>query len=215
MFTGIIEDVGSIADIRKSGGKWEFCIKTYLSDGGLHEGDSIAVDGVCLTATRLEKGIFYADASLETLNLTTLKDRKSGDPVNIERALASDGRFGGHFVMGHVDGIGTIKNIKTAGDSTRIEIEIPHDLSRYIVKKGSITVDGISLTVNEQHDNMFAVNIIPFTSSKAIIGKKRMYDKVNIETDIIGKYIESFMEKADKKGISMGFLYEQGFIKGE
>jgi len=168
-----------------------------------------------LTATRLEKGIFYADASLETLNLTTLKDRKSGDPVNIERALASDGRFGGHFVMGHVDGIGTIKNIKTAGDSTRIEIEIPHDLSRYIVKKGSITVDGISLTVNEQHDNMFAVNIIPFTSSKAIIGKKRMYDKVNIETDIIGKYIESFMEKADKKGISMGFLYEQGFIKGE
>lgn len=215
MFTGIIEDVGFIADIRKSGGKWEFCIKTYLSDQGIYEGDSIAVDGVCLTATRLERGTFYADASLETLNLTTLKNKKSGDPVNIERAMASDGRFGGHFVMGHVDGIGTIKNIKTAGDSIRIEIEIPQDLSRYIVKKGSITIDGISLTVNEQHDNMVVVNIIPFTSLKATIGKKRMYDKVNIETDIIGKYIERFMEKPDRKGISMGFLYEQGFIKGE
>jgi riboflavin synthase len=215
MFTGIIEDIGLISDIRKSGGKWEFCIKTAIGDRGIHEGDSIAIDGVCLTATRLEKGIFYADASLETLSLTTLKDKKTGSRVNIERAMASDGRFGGHFVMGHVDGIGTITNIGKAGDSIRIEVEIPSDLSRYIVKKGSIAINGISLTVNEQRDNMFTVNVIPFTASKTTIGEKRMGDKVNIETDIIGKYIESFMDKSSKQGITRNFLYEQGFIKGE
>jgi len=215
MFTGIIEDIGSISDIRKSGGKWEFCIKTHLGDQGIHEGDSIAIDGVCLTATRLEKGIFFADASLETLSLTTLKDKKTGNRVNIERAMASDGRFGGHFVMGHVDGIGTITDIKKAGDSIRLEVEISPGLSRYIVKKGSVAIDGISLTVNEQHDKMFSVNIIPFTSSKSTIGEKKMRDRVNIETDIIGKYIESFMDKADKKGINMNFLYEYGFVKGE
>ncbi|MCX5806663.1 MAG: riboflavin synthase [Proteobacteria bacterium] len=214
MFTGIIEDIGSISDIRKSGGKWEFCIKTNISDRGIHEGDSIAIDGVCLTATRLEKGMFYADASLETLSLTTLKDKKTGSRVNIERAMASDGRFGGHFVMGHVDGIGTITSISKAGDSIKIEVEIPSDLSRYIVKKGSVAINGISLTVNEQHDNMFIVNVIPFTVSKTTIGEKRMSDKVNIETDIIGKYIESFIDKSSKKGVTMGFLYEQGFIKG-
>jgi riboflavin synthase len=214
MFTGIIEDIGSISDIRKSGGKWEFCIKTNIGDRGIHEGDSIAIDGVCLTVTRLEKGMFYADASLETLSLTTLKDKKTGSRVNIERAMASDGRFGGHFVMGHVDGIGTITSISKAGDSIKIEVEIPSDLSRYIVKKGSVAINGISLTVNEQHDNMFIVNVIPFTVSKTTIGEKRMSDKVNIETDIIGKYIESFINKSSKKGVTMNFLYEQGFIKG-
>jgi riboflavin synthase len=215
MFTGIIEDIGLISDIRKSGGKWEFCVKTVLSDRSIHEGDSIAIDGVCLTATRIEKGMFYADASLETLSLTTLKDKKTGSRVNIERAMASEGRFGGHFVMGHVDGIGTITNISKAGDSIRIEIEIPPDLSRYIVKKGSIAINGISLTVNEQRDNIFTVNVIPFTMSKTTIGEKKLSDKVNIETDIIGKYIESFMDKSSKKGITMNLLYEQGFIKGE
>jgi riboflavin synthase len=215
MFTGIIEDIGLISDIRKSGGKWEFCIKTVFGDRDIHEGDSIAIDGVCLTVTRLEKGMFYADASLETLTLTTLKDKKTGSRVNIERATASDGRFGGHFVMGHVDGIGTIKNISKAGDSIKIEVEIPSDLSRYIVKKGSIAINGISLTVNEQRGNIFSVNVIPFTASKTTIGEKNMSDKVNIETDIIGKYIESFMEKFSKKGITMNFLHEQGFIKGE
>lgn len=215
MFTGIIEDIGSISEIRKSGGKWEFCIKTVFGDRSIHEGDSIAIDGVCLTVTRFEKGMFYADASLETLSLTTLKDKKTGSKVNIERAMPPDGRFGGHFVMGHVDGIGTITNISKAGDSIRIEVEIPSDLSRYIVKKGSIAINGISLTVNEQRGNMFTVNVIPFTVSKTTIGEKNISDKVNIETDIIGKYIESFMDKSNKKGITMNFLYEQGFIKGE
>ncbi|MCX5812189.1 MAG: riboflavin synthase [Proteobacteria bacterium] len=215
MFTGIIEDIGSISDIRKSGGKWEFCIKTVFGDQGIHEGDSIAIDGVCLTATSLKKDMFYADASLETLSLTTLKDKKTGSRVNIERAMASDGRFGGHFVMGHVDGIGTITNISKEGDSIRLEVEIPSDLSRYIVRKGSVAINGISLTVNEQRGNIFSVNIIPFTVSKTTIGEINVHNKVNIETDIIGKYIESFVDKVSKKGITMNFLYEQGFIKGE
>jgi riboflavin synthase len=215
MFTGIIEDIGLISDIRKSGGKWEFCIKTVFGGRGINEGDSIAVDGVCLTVTKLAKDMFYADASLETLSLTTLKDKKTGSRVNIERAMASDGRFGGHFVMGHVDGIGTITNISKEGDSIRLEVEIPPDLSRYIVRKGSIAINGISLTVNEQRGNMFSVNIIPFTVSKSTIGEINVRNKVNIETDIIGKYIESFVDKVSKKEITMNLLYEQGFIKGE
>jgi riboflavin synthase len=213
MFTGIIEDVGTISDIRKLGGKWEFHVRTNLTPLGIEEGDSVAIDGVCLTATGLMKDGFYADASLETLNVTTLKEKKAGEPVNVERAMRADGRFGGHMVMGHVDGIGIIKGMKKAGDSTRIDVEVPAAVSRYIVRKGSITIDGISLTVNEQHDNMFTVNIIPFTTSRTTLSEKKPRDKVNIETDIVGRYIERFMEK--DKGMDLHFLYEHGYIKGE
>ena len=152
---------------------------------------------------------------METLNLTTLKDKRTGDKVNIEMAMASDGRFGGHFVTGHVDGVGTIRNIVKEADSIKLTVEVHPDLSRYIVKKGSVAIDGISLTVNEQRDNIFTVNIIPYTASRTTIGEKNLRDKVNIETDIIGKYIESFIEKGSKKGITMGFLYEHGFVKGD
>lgn len=215
MFTGIIEDTGTIDNISKLSGKWELCIKTVLLGQDIREGDSISVDGVCLTVTRLEGAVFYADASAETLNLTTLRDKKTGSRVNIERALKSDGRFGGHFVMGHVDGVGTIVNINKEGDSIRLEVEAPPDLSRYIVRKGSVALDGISLTVNEQRDNLFTVNIIPYTAYKTTIGEKGLRDKLNIETDIIGKYIESFMVQSKKKEITMNFLYEHGFVKGE
>jgi riboflavin synthase len=215
MFTGIIEDVGTIAAIGKASGKWEFSIRTVLATQGVREGDSIAVDGVCLTVTKFDGATFYADASLETLNLTTLKEKKAGRKVNIERAMKSDGRFGGHFVMGHVDGVGTIVNSRREGDSTRLEVEVPVDVSRYIVKKGSVAIDGISLTVNEQHGNMFTVNIIPYTASKTTIGAKNLRDKVNIETDIVGRYIESFMSRSRGEGVTMNFLYEHGFTERE
>jgi riboflavin synthase len=215
MFTGIIEDVGTIADIGKGSGKWEFSIRTTLAGQDIREGDSISVDGVCLTVTRLNGGTFSADASLETLNLTTLKEKKTGSRVNIERAMKSDGRFGGHFVMGHVDGVGTIANRRREGDSTRLEVEVPADVSRYIVRKGSIAIDGISLTVNEQHGNIFAVNIIPYTTSKTTLGEKNLRDKVNIETDIVGRYVESFMSRGKKEGVTMEFLYEHGFTERE
>jgi riboflavin synthase len=215
MFTGIIEDVGRIEGIRKVAGKWEFHVRTGLSPQDIREGDSVAIDGVCLTATRLAGDGFYADASLETLGATTLKDKRTGDPVNMERAMRADGRFGGHIVMGHVDGVGVIKEIKRAGDSLRFEIETEPDVSRYIVRKGSVTLDGVSLTVNERNDNLFTVNIIPFTASKTTISRKKPRDKMNIETDIIGKYIDSLMTGSRGQGVDTRFLYEHGYVKGD
>ncbi|MCX8022380.1 MAG: riboflavin synthase [Syntrophorhabdaceae bacterium] len=215
MFTGIIEDIGIVEDIRKSSGKWEFRIKTVLAKSGIREGDSVAIDGVCLTSTRIGNGYFFADASLETLNLTTLREKKAMDRVNIERAMEPSGRFGGHFVMGHVDGLGVIKSIRPSGDSLFFEVEVPEELTRYIVKKGSIAIDGISLTVNEQHGNIFTVNIIPYTASRTTIGDKNPGDKVNIETDIIGKYVERFISVRSERGITKEFLSKYGFLKGD
>jgi riboflavin synthase len=215
MFTGIIEDIGSILSIKKSSGKWEFSIKTVLAKAGIREGDSVSIDGVCLTATSIMGDGFIADASLETLRVTTLAEKKTSARVNIERAMGADGRFGGHFVMGHVDCVGTIVDKKKAGDSVRLSIEIPLDFTRYIVKKGSVAIDGISLTVNEQRHTIFTVNIIPFTTSKTTLGEKNPKDKVNIETDIIGKYIESFLIKDKKKGVDLDFLYKHGYVRGD
>lgn len=215
MFTGIIEDIGTLISINKMGEKWEFSVKTSISPHDIKEGDSISIDGVCLTVIRIAKDVLYVDASLETLNLTTLKEKKAGNRVNIERAIKSDSRFGGHIVMGHVDGVGTIVDIKKSGDSVKLEIRLPADISKYIVKKGSVAIDGISLTVNEQSDNTFTVNIIPYTLSKTTLSKKTLRDKVNIETDIIGKYVESFISKSKHKGIDLDFLYKYGYIKGE
>ena len=215
MFTGIIEDIGSILSIRKSSGKWEFSIKTVLAKAGIREGDSVSIDGVCLTATTIMGDGFVADASLETLRVTTLAEKKTGARVNIERAMGTDGRFGGHFVMGHVDCVGTIADKKRAGDSVRLSVEIPLDFTRYIVEKGSVAIDGISLTVNEQRHTIFTVNIIPFTTSKTTLGEKIPKDKVNIETDIIGKYIESFLIKDKNKGVDLDFLYKHGYVRGD
>lgn len=215
MFTGIIEDIGTIANINKMGGRWELSLKTALPPVTIKEGDSISVDGVCLTATKISGNIFTVDASLETLNLTTLKDKKGGQRVNLERAMSADGRFGGHLVTGHIDGIGTIVDIRKEGDSTRLTIEVPPALAGYIVRKGSVAIDGISLTVNEQRDNTFTVNIIPYTVSQTTIADKNLRDSINIETDIIGKYVENFLAKDKGKGIDKDFLYRHGFIGGE
>jgi riboflavin synthase len=214
MFTGIIEDVGSVAGINKMSGRWEFSIRTGISLAEIHPGDSIAVDGVCLTVTRLGADTFYADASLETLGVTALGGRAVNDPVNLERAMRVDSRFGGHIVMGHVDAIGVIEAIKKAGDSIQYRIGVPKETSRYIVQKGSVTVDGISLTANEQSDTTFTVNVIPYTASKATIGLKVLGDKVNIETDILGRYVEKFLTADGKSGVDLDFLYTHGYIRG-
>jgi riboflavin synthase len=214
MFTGIIEDVGSIAGIRKLPGRWEFVVRTGLDCREIREGDSIAVDGVCLTAVRIEEDTFAADASLETLTVTTLKDKSTLDRVNLERAMQADSRFGGHMVMGHVDAIGRVADIRESGDSIRMEIEIPKEISPYVVKKGSVAVDGISLTVNDQRDNRFALNIIPFSSSKTTIGHKKLGDQVNVETDIVARYVEKFVNVEHNQGLDLDFLYRYGYIKG-
>jgi riboflavin synthase len=215
MFTGIIEDVGSIANINKMAGRWEISLKTALQPATIREGDSICVDGVCLTVTKLSGNIFFVDVSLETLQHTTLKDKRTGQNVNLERAMGAESRFGGHFVTGHIDGVGSIVEKRKEGDSVKLIIEVSPSLSRYIVGKGSITIDGISLTVNEQRDITFTVNIIPYTVSRTTIGEKNMRDAINIETDIIGKYVESFLTKDKSKSIDRDFLYRHGYIKGE
>jgi riboflavin synthase len=214
MFTGIVEDVGTIAGIVKFEGRWELAIRTALEPASIHDGDSICVDGVCLTVIRVENDTFGADASLETLGLTTLRDKATGDRVNLERAMRVDSRFGGHMVLGHVDGIGKIAAIGAAGDSMRIEIEVPRELARYIVKKGSVAIDGISLTVNDQRDNRFTLNVIPHSFAKTTIGSKNPGDQVNVEIDIIGRYVERFVKGEAKTGLDLDFLYEYGYIKG-
>jgi riboflavin synthase len=214
MFTGIVEDVGTIAAIRRFEGRWEIVIRTGLDPASFHEGDSVAVDGVCLTATRVENDTFGADASLETLSLTTLRDKAPNERVNLERAMRADSRFGGHMVLGHVDGIGRVASVGSAGDSIRIEIEVSRELARYIVKKGSIAVDGISLTVNDHRDNRFVLNVIPHSSIKTTISSKNPGDQVNVETDIIGRYVERFVRGEVKSGLDLDFLYEYGYIKG-
>jgi riboflavin synthase len=214
MFTGIIEDVGSISAIRKLTGRWEFVITTGLDPKGIHEGDSIAVDGVCLTVTSLDGSTFVADASLETLNVTTLKHKSPRQFVNIEQAMGVDGRFGGHMVMGHIDAIGVISRMGSSGDSINLEIEIPRDVAKYIVKKGSVTIDGISLTVNDQRDNRFTLNVIPFSSSRTTLGSKNIGDQVNVETDIVARYIEKFVKPEEPQGMDLDFFYKYGYFKG-
>ena len=189
-------------------------VKTNLSIAGIKEGDSISVDGVCLTATKLSGNIFTADASLETLRLTSLKEKKTGQHVNLERAMSADGRFGGHLVTGHIDGTGVVVKRTKEGDSEQFVIEVSPEISSNIVKKGSIAIDGISLTVNDRHDNTFTVNIIPYTVSRTTIGEKNLRDVVNIETDIIGKYVEHFLRRRNGD-IDKEFLSRYGFIKGE
>jgi riboflavin synthase len=214
MFTGIVETTGVLESVTRLTGKWEFRVHSPAFAGGIGEGDSIAVDGVCLTATRIDRSSFTADASLETLKVTTLKEKRAGSKLNLERALKADGRLGGHLVMGHVDGVGRIVDLARAGDSVRITIEVPREISKYIVEKGSIAMDGISLTVNEQHDNKFTVNVIPYTLSETTLADKALGDFVNIETDIIGKYVERFVSKGAAGGIGLDFLAQHGYVKG-
>ncbi len=213
MFTGIIEDLGTIVAIDRMSGRWDFSVKTGLPLVEIHDGDSIAVDGVCLTVTSVQAEVFHADASLETLRVTTLADKVVNDRVNLERAMRVESRLGGHIVMGHVDGVGRIDAIKQAGDSAEYVISVPRELSRYIIRKGSVSLDGISLTVNDQHDTTFSVNIIPYTASKTTIGLKAPRHKVNIETDILGRYVEKFMTAERQNGIDLDFLYTHGYLK--
>ncbi len=213
MFTGIIEDIGTLAAIEKLSGRWIFSVRTGLPASEIREGDSIAVDGVCLTLLGVDKQLFRADASLETLNVTTLSSKAMNDRVNLERAMRTDSRLGGHIVMGHVDGIGRIETISKAGDSIGYTIRAPHELAKYVVRKGSVSLDGVSLTVNDQHDTTFTVNVIPYTAAHTTLGLKVPGDKINIETDILGRYVEKFLTADRENGIDLDFLYTHGYIK--
>lgn len=213
MFTGIIEEVGTVQTVQHAGNNSFIKVKAEKILEDIHIGDSIAVNGVCLTATSYDNGIFRADVMNETLKRSALGSLKSGSPVNLERAMSANGRFGGHIVSGHIDGTGTISAIKNDGIAIWYTINTVPKIMHYIIEKGSIAIDGISLTVAKVSENDFSVSIIPHTAQQTILSYKKVGDIVNLENDIVGKYIEKFTcpEKI-KNNISMNFLSENGFI---
>jgi riboflavin synthase len=193
MFTGIIEDQGIIIKIAKLAQAARLSIESKLPLQEFTLGDSIAVDGVCLTVTTLTDKEFIADVSPETLKRTTLGTKRQGSRVNLERALKLSDRLGGHLVTGHIDGIAVIKSITPVSNAKQIDFSAPGQILRGLVEKGSVAIDGISLTVNQCTDSGFNVMIIPFTASHTTLEQKKPGDKVNIENDLIGKYVEKFL----------------------
>ena len=193
MFTGIIEEVGSVRRVVSGSVSGEIAIKAKKVLENTKIGDSIAVNGVCLTVTRLTGDGFTADVMPETLRRTNLGKLKTGDSVDLERAMAADGRFGGHIVSGHIDGTGKIVSYKDEGNAVWVTIAAPAEILALIVEKGSIAIDGISLTVAAVSDSEFKVSIIPHTGSETILLKKRAGDEVNLENDIVGKYVQKLL----------------------
>jgi len=211
MFTGIVESMGIVKRTARRGEDVLLDISTTMGLGDVKVGDSVAVSGACLTVVEVADGSFSADVSAETLTKTTLRALKIGDSVNLEKALKLNSFLGGHFVLGHVDCVGDIREKRERSNSIILGVEIGEEQGRYIVQKGSVTVDGISLTVNKYEKNRFYVNIIPHTVRETTLGLKKAGDQVNVETDILGKYVEKFIHP--DSGIDTGFLSEHGFLK--
>ncbi len=197
MFTGIVEELGSVVAVEHlPGDAARLVVRGPLVTQDARPGDSIAVNGVCLTVVTLSEGTFGADVMAESLSRTSLGSLRPGDPVNVERPMAIGGRFGGHIVQGHVDGVGTIRARRPSEHWEVIEIDLPPELSRYVVEKGSITVDGVSLTVVEVADDpepRFSVSLIPTTLSVTTLGSRAVGEPVNLEVDVIAKYVERLM----------------------
>lgn len=212
MFTGIIEEVGKVESVTKGADSAIISIQATKVIDGTRPGDSIAVNGVCLTVTAIAKRGFAADVMHETLNRSTLGKLRPGRPVNLERAMAADGRFGGHIVAGHVDGVGTVTGIRADGNATWFTISASASVLRLIIEKGSIAVDGISLTVARLTAKDFSVSIIPHTTASTILPTLRVGDAVNLENDCIGKYVERLLSNTSQPTkITAGFLAEHGF----
>ena len=200
MFTGIVEEKGTVGHISLAGISGSIAIKARKVLEGTRIGDSIAVNGVCLTVVSLRPDGFTADVMAETIRRTSLGSCQPGDPVNLERAMAADGRFGGHIVAGHNDGVGTIRSAVPEGNAVWITIDAPPQILRYIVEKGSIAIDGISLTVAYVDESVFKVSVIPHTAAETTLLSKKAGDIVNLENDIVGKYIEKLMRPVSAYG---------------
>ena len=199
MFTGIIEEIGKVKAIMRHANsiKLTVAVKKILED--IHIGDSICTNGVCLTVTSFDDGSYTADVMPETMKRTDFNDLKINDLVNVERAMPANGRFGGHIVSGHIDGTGVISKMTRDDKAIRMKIETKPEILRYIVEKGSIAIDGISLTISEVNDFDFGVSIIEHTQEETVLTKKKIGDTVNLENDIIGKYIEKFVGNISAK----------------
>lgn len=218
MFTGIIQSVGRIESIEDKGGDARIWIETgQLDMSDVQLGDSIAMNGVCLTAIELRDNAYCADVSGETLSLTSLKQLTVGSRVNLEKALTLQTRLGGHLVSGHVDGLGKVLERYDDARSVRFVIEAPASLARYIAMKGSITVDGVSLTVNRVDGCAFELNIVPHTLKETIMGDYQQGSEVNLEVDLLARYLERLLlgdeAATPASGINAAFLAEHGFVK--
>lgn len=216
MFTGIIEEIGTISRIERQRVSSRLTIGAQVVLSDLKEGDSVAVNGVCLTATRIDSRSFTADVMHETLDRSSLGGLGVGSPVNLERAMAANGRFGGHIVSGHIDATGTIRRIWKDGNAIWFTIAAGPAVLRYVVEKGSIAIDGVSLTVARREADSFSISMIPHTAEKTILPKKNTGSLVNLEADIIGKYVEQLMkekesEQTPSSGITREFLLRNGF----
>ena len=214
MFTGIIEEVGTVSRVRRGRHSAVLEIQARSVLEGTRTGDSIAVSGVCLTVTSLPPGGFTADVMHETLNRSALASLTAGSRVNLERAMPADGRFGGHIVAGHVDGVGTIQRIRRDDNAVWYTISAPPEVLRYVVEKGSIAIDGISLTVAAVTERDFSVSVIPHTAAHTTLSDRREGDAVNLETDIVGKYVEKLLRPAPEErsgGLTREFLARYGY----
>jgi len=211
MFTGIVEEMGNVKALRRDAGAARLTISASTVLGGTAFGDSINVNGVCLTVVEKTNTEFSADVAQETLKVTNLGDLRVGQKVNLERALQLSARIGGHLVTGHVDAVGRIREKRQESNSWRIFIEAPEAALRYVIKKGSIAVDGISLTVAEVEKSFFSIAMIPHTAKLTTLGIKAGGDSVNLETDIIGKYIERLLSGRVEGGVNLELLKKTGF----
>lgn len=216
MFTGIVEETGTLRSLSRGSKSCVIHVQcsTVLEDTRI--GDSIAVNGICLTVTSMESGGFTADVMNETLSRSSLAQTRPGDPVNLERAMAANGRFGGHIVSGHIDGTGIIREIRDDDNAVWYTVEAPPEILRYVVEKGSIAIDGISLTVARVDDRSFQVSVIPHTRAVTALSSRRVGSPVNLENDIVGKYVEKLMQPAPSEsgpasGITMEFLAHHGY----
>lgn len=212
MFTGIIEELGVINRIEKSRDPRLFTIKSKKITVDLKKGDSVSVNGACLTVIDVKKDAFSVEVIEETLKRTTLDDLRPGDKVNLEGALKAGAKISGHFMTGHVDGTGTIFSKKEESGAVLIEVAAEKDLLDGIVQKGSIAVDGISLTIAEIKPSSFTVYIIPHTAKMTTLGFKKAGDKVNLEVDMLGKFVQKFLQRDKPSDITEEFLREKGFI---
>ncbi len=213
MFTGLIEELGVVKGLKQRGNLIELSIEAEKVVEDLKIGDSIAINGACLTVIGIKSKLFSVDVSGETLEKTTLSKLKVGDRINLERPLRMGDRLGGHLISGHVDGVGRIEEKVAHNESFLLKFKAPSEFMKYMVPKGSIAVDGISLTIVNVDGESFSVEIIPHTAKVTTLGLKGIGDEVNLEVDLIGKYVESLKDaKLYKEGISRDFLTEKGFI---
>ena len=209
MFTGLIEEIGVVS--RRSGSDLAILAEAILDD--VHEGDSIAIDGACMTVSAVNDAGFVVQMSPESQARTTLSRLRPGDAVNLERAMQAGGRFGGHFVLGHVDGVGRVHSIQDQGDFSLWRFQAPSEVACYLAPKGSVAVDGISLTIVEPAADTFGVAVIPETLRRTTLGNKRPGDAVNLEADIIGKHVYHYVKgSAPPQGMDAEFLARHGFV---